>query len=389
MLYGMAEPVHAAIKRLGLRLRVYAPVGELVPGHGVPRAPAAREHLERELRAPPLRRGPRPSTSWSRRPTVDEHPRAHRSRRSSPPTDADRPGAVRARAAAGVAAAVGPGRVRGGGRPGARRRRASRCPALIDGERVRTAAHDRRRSTPAQIDRVVATSASCTAADADAAVAAAVAGRARLARGARPSSGPALLFRAAAVDARSAATSWPRSRCFEAGKPWDQADADVCEAIDFCEYYGREVLRLDARRGRPGAVAARRGEPAHLPGQGRHRGHRAVELPARHPVRDDRGRARRRQPGDPQAGRADPGGRRGGWPRRSWPPALPPGVFQLLPGLGEEVGARLVEHPDVAVIAFTGSKAGRPRDQPGRGHRRSPGSATSRGSCASSAARTR
>ncbi|HWC37033.1 MAG TPA: proline dehydrogenase family protein, partial [Acidimicrobiales bacterium] len=32
MLYGMAEPVHAAIGRLGLRLRVYAPMGELVPG---------------------------------------------------------------------------------------------------------------------------------------------------------------------------------------------------------------------------------------------------------------------------------------------------------------------------------------------------------------------
>jgi RHH-type proline utilization regulon transcriptional repressor/proline dehydrogenase/delta 1-pyrroline-5-carboxylate dehydrogenase len=29
----------------------------------------------------------------------------------------------------------------------------------------------------------------------------------------------------------------------------------------------------------------------------------------------------------------------------------------MLPGLGEDVGARLVEHPDVAVIAFTGSKA--------------------------------
>src|SRR5688500_8501835 len=28
----MAEPVHAAIKKLGLRLRVYAPVGELLPG---------------------------------------------------------------------------------------------------------------------------------------------------------------------------------------------------------------------------------------------------------------------------------------------------------------------------------------------------------------------
>ena len=34
----------------------------------------------------------------------------------------------------------------------------------------------------------------------------------------------------------------------------------------------------------------------------------------------------------------------------------PPGVVQFLPGLGEEVGVRLVEHPDVAVIAFTGSK---------------------------------
>ncbi|MDP9389065.1 MAG: proline dehydrogenase family protein, partial [Actinomycetota bacterium] len=32
MLYGMAEPAQAAIRRLGLRLRIYAPVGELVPG---------------------------------------------------------------------------------------------------------------------------------------------------------------------------------------------------------------------------------------------------------------------------------------------------------------------------------------------------------------------
>ena len=67
----------------------------------------------------------------------------------------------------------------------------------------------------------------------------------------------------------------------------------------------------------------------------------------------------------------------------------PPGVFQLLPGLGEDVGARLVEHPDVAVIAFTGSKAGRPATSTRSRPRRSPGSATSRRSCASSAARTR
>jgi RHH-type proline utilization regulon transcriptional repressor/proline dehydrogenase/delta 1-pyrroline-5-carboxylate dehydrogenase len=35
----------------------------------------------------------------------------------------------------------------------------------------------------------------------------------------------------------------------------------------------------------------------------------------------------------------------------------PPGTVQFLPGLGEAVGARLVEHPDIAIIVFTGSKA--------------------------------
>jgi RHH-type proline utilization regulon transcriptional repressor/proline dehydrogenase/delta 1-pyrroline-5-carboxylate dehydrogenase len=36
---------------------------------------------------------------------------------------------------------------------------------------------------------------------------------------------------------------------------------------------------------------------------------------------------------------------------------LPPGVLQFLPGQGEIVGAALVEHPDVSLIAFTGSRA--------------------------------
>jgi RHH-type proline utilization regulon transcriptional repressor/proline dehydrogenase/delta 1-pyrroline-5-carboxylate dehydrogenase len=35
---------------------------------------------------------------------------------------------------------------------------------------------------------------------------------------------------------------------------------------------------------------------------------------------------------------------------------LPDGVLAFLPGLGEEVGAYLVEHPDVSFVAFTGSK---------------------------------
>jgi RHH-type proline utilization regulon transcriptional repressor/proline dehydrogenase/delta 1-pyrroline-5-carboxylate dehydrogenase len=35
---------------------------------------------------------------------------------------------------------------------------------------------------------------------------------------------------------------------------------------------------------------------------------------------------------------------------------LPPGVLAYLPGIGEEVGPTLAEHPDVALIAFTGSR---------------------------------
>src|SRR6185437_8833290 len=31
----------------------------------------------------------------------------------------------------------------------------------------------------------------------------------------------------------------------ECAKPWSEADADVCEAIDFLEYYAREALRLE------------------------------------------------------------------------------------------------------------------------------------------------
>ena len=53
----------------------------------------------------------------------------------------------------------------------------------------------------------------------------------------------AVLFRAA---------DWLRRRrleaaaleVFEAGRCWDDADADVAEAIDFLEYHGRQGLRL-------------------------------------------------------------------------------------------------------------------------------------------------
>ena len=36
--------------------------------------------------------------------------------------------------------------------------------------------------------------------------------------------------------------------CYEVGKPWREADADVAEAIDFCRFYAAEMERLSAPR---------------------------------------------------------------------------------------------------------------------------------------------
>jgi 1-pyrroline-5-carboxylate dehydrogenase len=44
--------------------------------------------------------------------------------------------------------------------------------------------------------------------------------------------------------------------CYEVGKTWIEADADIAETIDFCEYYGREMLRL----GEPQKLVPMRGE---------------------------------------------------------------------------------------------------------------------------------
>ena len=48
--------------------------------------------------------------------------------------------------------------------------------------------------------------------------------------------------------------------CYEVGKTWIEADADIAETIDFCEFYGREMLRL----GEPQKLTPMRGERNYL-----------------------------------------------------------------------------------------------------------------------------
>ncbi len=139
----------------------------------------------------------------------------------------------------------------------------------------------------------------------------------------------------------------------ECAKPWPEADADVCEAIDFLEYYAREAVRLDE-----GAeliqVPGERNEMRYAP-----RGVTAVISPWNFPLAIPcgmtsaalaTGNAVVLKPAEQSPGcalRLVQALRAGG---------VPTSALALLPGDGE-VGAALVSHPDVQTIAFTGSLA--------------------------------
>ncbi|HUR49383.1 MAG TPA: proline dehydrogenase family protein [Acidimicrobiales bacterium] len=349
MLYGMAETTHAALRRLGLRLRIYAPVGQLVPGM----AYLVRRLLENTANESFVRRRSvegRELDELLAPPVVNELP-ALEARQLPAPTDPTRPAEYehepveewrRASARAGFASAVARMEAEGLGLD---------VPALIGGRAVRTS--DSIVSVdPADPTTVVAHSASCGIAEAEEALAAARAAWPAWA-GAPAVDRAAVLFRAA---------RWMRERrrdlgaleVFEAGKPWREADADVCEAIDFCEYYGREALQLDAG----GSVESPPGERNRLLYRGR--GIVAVIAPWNFPLAIATGMVTAAlvtgnavlfKPAEQTPAVASK------LLAALQAAGLPDGVLAFLPGIGEVVGAHLVTHPEVSMVAFTGSKA--------------------------------
>jgi RHH-type proline utilization regulon transcriptional repressor/proline dehydrogenase/delta 1-pyrroline-5-carboxylate dehydrogenase len=346
MLYGMAPAVHAAVRRLGFRLRVYAPVGELVPGM----AYLVRRLLENTSNESFVRRRfkeGRELDALLAPPRVAQLPELEPPTRR-PATDPASPGEYRHEPAAEWRRA----RVRSSfGAAVERVKLGLDVAAVIDGHPVGTKARIVS-VDPADSTSEVATSASCGRAEADAALD--VARRAWPAWARTPASErAAVLFRAA---------EWMRDRkndlaalqVFEAGKPWKEADADICEAIDFCEYYGRQALRLGAG----GPVESPPGEANRLEYRGR--GVATVIAPWNFPLAIPTGmvvaalvsgNAVLFKPAEQTPAVA------AGLVNALQAGGLPDGVLAFLPGVGEEVGAYLVEHPDVSLIAFTGSKA--------------------------------
>ena len=138
----------------------------------------------------------------------------------------------------------------------------------------------------------------------------------------------------------------------EVGKQWDQAHADVAEAIDFLEYYAREMIRL----GKPRRMGRAPGEMSQLFYQGK--GVAAVIAPWNFPLAISVGMVSAAiVSGCPvvykPAGISSCVGHN---LVEMWKAAgLPDGVFNYCPGRGSVMGDHLVDHPDVSVIAFTGS----------------------------------
>ncbi len=148
----------------------------------------------------------------------------------------------------------------------------------------------------------------------------------------------------------------------ESGKTWREADADTCEAIDFCEYYARMSVPLFERK-RLGMFLGELDEQWHQP-----RGVAAVISPWNFPLAICCGMTTAAlvtgntvivKPAEQTPGIAkvmcemlwaamDMAGVPAGLGKR---------VLHFCPAPGETTGAAIVRDPRIALIAFTGSKA--------------------------------
>ncbi len=336
-LYGMAQPLVRALTERGERVRIYMPFGELIPGM----AYLVRRLLENTSNESFLRRGfaegESPAALLANPETAPRTPpvAVRQDFENEPHADFSRSDV---RDAVCVALAAVRGRL------------GADQPLVIDGRRVETA--ERIVSVnPSRAAEIVGRVAAAGAAEIDQAVAAAV--RAFPAwRDAGADGRAEILGRVAAGlrQRRHELTAWI---VYEAGKPWAEADGDVAEAIDFVEYYRARARELQ----RPLTLGRRRGEVNHYS-----RGPRGVVgviAPWNFPLAILTGMT---------SAALATGNTVVMKPAEQTPmiaarlmdvfeaAGVPPGVVNYAPGRGEVAGDRLVRHPDVALIAFTGSQ---------------------------------
>jgi RHH-type proline utilization regulon transcriptional repressor/proline dehydrogenase/delta 1-pyrroline-5-carboxylate dehydrogenase len=222
-------------------------------------------------------------------------------------------------------------------------------PVLVGGERGE--AEGLESTDPGAPSRVVATAGKAGPDEAAAAVEAAATGAREW--GSRPAAERAAVLRGAAAWLRERRLELAALQVRECAKPWGEADADVCEAIDFLEYYARGAVELELGRELL-QVPGERNSMRYAP-----RGVVVVISPWNFPLAIPTGMT--------AAGLAA-GNAVVLKPAEQSPASalmlvealleagVPPRAVALLPGFGD-AGAALVRDPRVHVIAFTGSSA--------------------------------
>ena len=347
VLYGMAEPVRKGLKNVAKRVRLYCPYGDLLPGMAylvrrllentanesfLKQTFADEADMDRLLENPEatLRRQleakcvtPEPDEAgglsrFANFPAVDFTLEAER--------NAFPESIARTRAAMG-----------------------REIPLFINGQDVLTGDH-LDSYNPADPSEIIGSVCQAGIAEVDDAIAAASAAYLSW-RDVAPAERAQALLKAARY-LKDNIHDMSALQVLEVGKQWDQAHADVSEAIDFLEYYAREMIRL----GNPRRMGRAPGEMSRLFYQGK--GVAAVIAPWNFPLAISVGMVSAAiVSGCPvvykPAGISSCVGR--GLVEMWQAAGLPDGVFNYCPGRGSVMGDHLVDHPDVSVIAFTGS----------------------------------
>ncbi len=346
MLYGMGEPLKRAVTRMGYFLRVYTPYGTMVPGM----AYLIRRLLENTSNESFLRQS---FTENQPAEILLADPRrqaAHSISRTAPPGSQETTMTTFTNEAYHD---FGNNEIREKMLGAIRDWRESfgkSYPLVINGEKVTTGEWIAS-VNPANTSEVIGKVAKATTAEADKAVAAAR--NAYHAWRKTPHVERAAVLRKAADIMRRRRFELDALLTLEAGKTWLESDADVAEAIDFCDFYANEIHRMcDQPQTRKvgGEVDVYFYEP---------RGVVLVVAPWNFPLAILCGMT---------VAALVTGNTVIMKPASVTPvigatmmeileeAGLPAGVCNLVPGPGGSVGDHLVRHTDVNMIVFTGSR---------------------------------
>src|SRR6266403_842874 len=364
LLYGLAGPIKRALVVMGYRVRDYCPIGELLPGmsylvrrllentsnEGFLRAKFAENVSEQELLRDPCellrksRNGVLPrSNNVTTNAMKDRHPSHSRSLDAPPGNtyeNAPLTNFVHQENQDKMRKALSEMQTRLG----------KEYPLVINGEKVFTG-KTIASINPSSPDDVVGAVAEAGIAEAERAVKAARDAFEKW-RWTPFEERAQLLERAAAIMERRR-FELSALEVFEVGKPWTEADGDIREAIDFCLFYAQQMRRI----GRPRLTQ-------HVPGEESYyhywpRGVAFVIAPWNFPLAIlcgmttaalVTGNAVIMKPAEQSAVC-------GAMLMEIFEEAgVPPGVLNYLPCKGSVIGAHLVDHKDVDLIAFTGSR---------------------------------